>query len=168
MNSLRVLGIVGWSGSGKTTLIEKLLPELARLGLKVSVIKHSHHEVEFEPKGKDSARFKAAGASEVLLATPSGFILQSRAPQPPSLNELLPRLAGVDLVLVEGFKSAAIAKLEVRRAGLPVLNDPHIIAIASDQPFSGSLPVLDLNQAAAIAAFISDLPCSILTPPSAV
>jgi molybdopterin-guanine dinucleotide biosynthesis protein B len=155
----RVLGIVGWSGSGKTTLIEKLLPELARLGLKVSVIKHTHHDVEFEPEGKDSIRFRAAGAGEVLLATPKRFVLQHEMPEPLPLSALLARMAPVDLVLVEGFKTAAIPKLEVRRASHPALVDPYIIAIASDYSLHSSLPVFDLNQAAVIAAFISDLPC---------
>lgn len=158
-NSQRVLAIVGWSGCGKTTLIEKLLPELARLGLKVSVIKHTHHDVEFEPEGKDSTRFRAAGAEEVLLATPKRFVLQHEMPEPLPLSALLARMAPVDLVLVEGFKTAAIPKLEVRRTSHPALVDPYIIAIASDSPLQSSLPVLDLNQAAAIAAFISDLPC---------
>ncbi|MFC7420450.1 molybdopterin-guanine dinucleotide biosynthesis protein B [Iodobacter arcticus] len=149
----RVLGIAGWSGSGKTTLIEKLLPELAQLGLSVSVIKHTHHAVQFEPEGKDTTRFRAAGAGEVLLASPQGFALLHQGALP--LNELLARLAPVDLVLVEGFKAAAIPKIAVCRAGFPVLDDEHIIAIASDFSPDSHLPVFDLNQAAAIAAFIA-------------
>lgn len=149
----QVLGIAGWSGSGKTTLIEKLLPELARLGLSVSVIKHTHHDVQFEPEGKDTSRFRAAGAGEVLLASPQGFALLHTGAPP--LNELLARLAPVDLVLLEGFKAAAIPKIEVRRGDYPALADQHIIAIASDFSLDSHLPVFDLNQAAEIAAFIA-------------
>ncbi|MCX7204438.1 MAG: molybdopterin-guanine dinucleotide biosynthesis protein B [Proteobacteria bacterium] len=148
-----VLGIAGWSGSGKTTLIEKLLPELARLGLVVSVIKHTHHAVQFEPEGKDTSRFRAAGAGEILLASPQGFALLHTGAQP--LHELLARLAPVDLVLVEGFKTAAIPKIEVRRSSHPALADEHIIAIASDFSLDSHLPIFDLNQAAEIAAFIA-------------
>jgi molybdopterin-guanine dinucleotide biosynthesis adapter protein len=148
-----VLGIAGWSGSGKTTLIEKLLPELARLGLSVSVIKHTHHVVQFEPEGKDTSRFRAAGAGEVLLASPQGFALLHEGALP--LCELLARLAPVDLVLVEGFKAAAIPKIEVRRVDYPALDDPHTIAIASDFSPDSHLPIFDLNQAAEIAAFIA-------------
>ncbi|NHQ87473.1 molybdopterin-guanine dinucleotide biosynthesis protein B [Iodobacter sp. HSC-16F04] len=148
-----VLGIAGWSGSGKTTLIEKLLPELVRLGLSVSVIKYTHHPVQFEPEGKDTSRFRAAGAGEVLLATPHGFALIHEGALP--LHEMLARLAPVDLVLVEGFKAAAIPKIEVRRADYPALDDPHIIAIASDYSLESALPLFDLNQAAEIAAFIA-------------
>lgn len=152
-----VLGIAGWSGSGKTTLLEKLLPELAKLGLKVSVIKHTHHLIESEPAGKDSTRFAAAGAGEVLLASPTGFSLQHHGVQPLSLDKLLARLAPVDLVLVEGFKAAAIPKIELRRAAnaKPALDDPYIIAIACDFPLTSQLPVFDLNHAAEIAAFIA-------------
>ncbi|MEJ2792011.1 molybdopterin-guanine dinucleotide biosynthesis protein B [Iodobacter sp. LRB] len=148
-----VLGIAGWSGSGKTTLIEKLLPELVRLGQSVSVIKHTHHPVQFEPEGKDTARFRTAGAGEVLLATPHGFALIHEGGLP--LHEMLARLAPVDIVLVEGFKAAAIPKIEVRRADYPALDDPHIIAIASDCSPESTLPLFDLNQAAEIAAFIA-------------
>ncbi|AZN38175.1 molybdopterin-guanine dinucleotide biosynthesis protein B [Iodobacter ciconiae] len=148
-----VLGIAGWSGCGKTTLIEKLLPELAALGILVSVIKHTHHHVQFEPAGKDTSRFRAAGAGEVLLASPQGFALLHDGDQP--LTELLARLVPVDLVLVEGFKMAAIPKIEVRRTDYPAIEDPHIIAIASDCSPDSSLPVFDLNQAAEIAAFIA-------------
>ena len=59
----KAFGIIGYSGSGKTTLIERLLPEFARLGKTVNVIKHSHHDLELEPPGKDSGRFRAAGAA---------------------------------------------------------------------------------------------------------
>lgn len=66
-----VFGITGRSGSGKTTLIEAVLPLLRARGLRVNVIKHSHHRLTLEPPGKDSARVRAAGASEVMVASPT-------------------------------------------------------------------------------------------------
>ncbi|MDR3411158.1 MAG: molybdopterin-guanine dinucleotide biosynthesis protein B [Formivibrio sp.] len=158
----KVFGIVGYSGSGKTTLIERLLPEFARLGRTVNVIKHSHHDLELEPPAKDSARFRAAGAAEVLVASPYRFAIVHElhgAPEP-TLAEQLARLAPADLTLVEGFKREAIPKLEVWRAetGKPSLAqvDPHIVAVASTARLDLSVPCLDLDQPAAIAAYILD------------
>ena len=58
-----VLGVVGWSGSGKTTLLEQLVARLAQDGLRVNIVKHSHHDIELEPPRKDSARLRLAGAA---------------------------------------------------------------------------------------------------------
>lgn len=158
----RVFGIVGYSGSGKTTLIERLLPEFARLGKTVNVIKHSHHDLELEPPGKDSARFRAAGAAEVLVASPFRFAIvhELRGMPEPTLAEQLTRLAPADITLIEGFKREAIPKLEVWRAatGKPLLapDDASIVAQASTDTLPGALPCFDLDQPAAIAAFILD------------
>ncbi|WP_373824800.1 molybdopterin-guanine dinucleotide biosynthesis protein B, partial [Achromobacter insuavis] len=104
-----VFGIAGRSGSGKTTLIEAMLPLLGARGLKVSVIKHSHHDFEMEPPGKDSARFRQAGAQEVMVASPFRYAIvhELRGAPEPSLAEQVARLAPADVVLVEGFKQAA-------------------------------------------------------------
>jgi len=156
----RVFGIVGYSGSGKTTLIENLLPQFARLGRTVNVIKHSHHDLELEPPAKDSARFRAAGAAEVLVASPYRFAIvhELRGMPEPTLAEQLARLAPADLTLVEGFKREAIPKLEVWRAatGKPLLgpDDPTIVALASTESPVISVPCFSLDQPAAIAAFI--------------
>lgn len=136
----RVLGIAGWSGSGKTTLLEYLLPQLAVQGLRVNVIKHSHHDLELEPAHKDSARLRAAGAAEVLLASPYRFALihELRGAPEPTLAEQLARLSAADLTLVEGFKREPIPKLEIHRPALgkPALyqGDTYIVAVASDAP----------------------------------
>lgn len=161
-----VFGICGWSGSGKTTLIEQLLPVLMGMGLRVNVIKHSHHIPAMEPPTKDSARFRDAGAQEVMLATPWGYVLSHplREAAEPSLPELLARLAPADLTLVEGFKQEAIPRLEVWRAatGKPLLapDDCGIVAIACESTpaaidsRASQVPLLALNDINAVAAFI--------------
>jgi molybdopterin-guanine dinucleotide biosynthesis protein B len=160
----QVLGIVGWSGSGKTTLLEYLLPQLAARGLRVNVIKHSHHDLILEPAHKDSARLRTAGAAEVLLASPFRFALthELRGAPEPSLVEHMARLAAADLTLVEGYKWEAIPKIEVYRPliGQPNLyeEDPHIVAVASDAPAPAALPPplawLDLNRQEQILAWL--------------
>lgn len=155
-----VLGIAGRSGSGKTTLIEAMLPLLQGWGVRTSVVKHSHHDFPIEPAGKDSARFRQAGAHEVMIASPYRIALvhELRGEAEPSLAEQLARLAPVDLVLVEGFKNADIPRIEVHRPalGLPALypHDPGFIAVASDTMLPTALPVLPLSDPARIALFV--------------
>jgi molybdopterin-guanine dinucleotide biosynthesis protein B len=163
---MKTLGIAGYSGSGKTTLIEMLLPLLNAAGLKVSVIKQSHHDIEVDVVGKDSWRHRQAGAHETLLSSPHRWMLigELRGAEEPSLADHLTRLSPCDLVLVEGYKHADLPKLEIWRAAhtRPWLHpqDPRYIALAADD-FSAvprqdgaSLTRLDLNNPPEIAEFI--------------
>ena len=135
---MRVIGFAGWSGSGKTTLIVKLIPALIARGLSVSTLKHAHHSLEIDRPGKDSYLHREAGAREVLVASARRWALmhELRDEDEPHLADLLPRLSDVDLIIVEGFKSEAHAKIEVHREaiGKPLLfpDDRNIVAIASD------------------------------------
>jgi len=158
-----VLGVVGWSGSGKTSLLEQLIGRLAAQGLRVNVIKHSHHDVELEPPRKDSARLRMAGAAEVMLASPYrvAILRELRGADEPPLAEHLARLAPADLTLVEGYKWERIPKLEVFRPSLgrPPLypNDPDIVAVVSDMPApggEGGPAWLDLNDPDGVLAWL--------------
>ena len=159
---MKVLGFAGYSGSGKTTLIEALLPRLAAEGISVSVIKQSHHDFEVDVPGKDSWRHRQAGAQEVLLTSPHRWMLvhELRGEPEPDLAAHIGRLSPCDLVLVEGFRHAALPKIEVWRSAneRPWLHpdDPHIIAVASDAEPPGKLPRLNLNKVDAILAFIME------------
>lgn len=157
---MKPFGIAGFSGSGKTTLIEKLIPELARRGYAVSVVKHTHHDFDLDRPGKDSYRHRSAGAQEVLIAGGARWALlhEVRAGPEPALAELLGRLAPCDLVLVEGFKREPIPRLEVHRPqlGKPALypGDPQVVAVASDALLDTRLPVLPLDAVVPIADLI--------------
>jgi molybdopterin-guanine dinucleotide biosynthesis protein B len=148
-----VLAVVGWSGSGKTTLLEFLVAGLAARGLRVNVVKHSHHDIELEPPHKDSARLRMAGAAEVMIASPYRYAIlrELRGATEPPLAEQLARLAPADLTLVEGYKWEPLPKLEVYRPALgrPSLfpDDPLVVAVASDAapPAAGGPAWLDLN-----------------------
>ncbi|MCS6785586.1 MAG: molybdopterin-guanine dinucleotide biosynthesis protein B [Thiobacillaceae bacterium] len=156
---MKLLAIVGYSGSGKTTLIERLLPWLRARGLTVSVIKASHHDIDPDPPGKDSWRFRQAGAQEVMLATPRRWVLTHElcGAALPGPLQLAARLAACDLVLAEGFRTADCAKLEVWRSGLarPCLypTDPRILAVASDVPLAG-IRRYDVDDIEAIGEFV--------------
>ncbi|MGD9952135.1 MAG: molybdopterin-guanine dinucleotide biosynthesis protein B [Burkholderiales bacterium] len=157
---MKIFGFAGWSGSGKTTLIEKLIPRFVKRGLRVSLVKHAHHTFDVDQPGKDSYRHRHAGATEVLVTSSRRWVLmhELRGAPEPSFEEQLKHLAPCDLLIVEGFKHAPIPKLEVRRAdgeeGLLHPQDPHIVAVASDEKVETTLPLLDLNDDAAIADFI--------------
>ncbi len=150
-----IIGISGWSGSGKTTLLEKIVPRLIAEGLKVNVVKSSHHDVELEPPHKDSARLRQAGACEVLLTSPYRFVIahELREEKEPTLSELLDRMQEVDITLIEGFRDEPIPRLEVFR---PVLgktpmyvDNRYVEAVASDTEKPADLRTgivwLDLN-----------------------
>ncbi len=155
-----VFGLAGWSGSGKTTLLERLIEVLVQGGIKVSTLKHAHHDAQIDIPGKDSWRHREAGAQEVALVTASRWALmhELRGEPEPTLTQMLARLSPCDLVLVEGFKRADIPKLEVHRQALgkPWLypDDTLIGAVASDVLPSGKLRHFELDDIAGIAAYI--------------
>ena len=112
--SLPAFCIVGWANSGKTTLIEGLLRQLTAQGMRVGVIKHTHHPLPEDEAGKDTARFQAAGAATVTLANSEGALTREAGDK--RLTELLSRVRDVDLILIEGFeKQACLPMIEVWR-----------------------------------------------------
>jgi molybdopterin-guanine dinucleotide biosynthesis protein B len=163
---MKVFGLRGWSGSGKTTLLVTLIPELTARGLTVSTVKHAHHGFDLDRPGKDSYRHREAGATEVMIAAAGRWALlhEHRAAAEPTLDDLLKRLTPVDLVLVEGYRAEPHGKIEVWRpaTGQPLVapDDPHVVAIATDRPVAVPAtlrrPVLQLDDAAAIADFITE------------
>ena len=161
---MRVIGIVGWSGAGKTTLLVKLIPALRARGLRVSTIKRAHHAFDVDVPGKDSYAHRAAGAGEVLVASDRRWALmhENASPQEPDLADLLGRLSAADIVLVEGFKWAAMAKIEVHRAenGKPYLfpEDRDVVAVLTDAPMpADARPHAGLDDISAACAFVTEL-----------
>jgi molybdopterin-guanine dinucleotide biosynthesis protein B len=163
-NQPPVLGFAAYSGAGKTSLLSRLIPILKETGLRVGVIKYSHHDVEIDKPGKDSYQLRVAGATPVMLVSPYRRAIISEL-QPLREIKLLEQLAlfpvdEVDLILVEGFRDEAFSKIELHRPllGKPLLYpyDNHIIALACDQVLATPdyLPCLDLNDTQAIAKFI--------------
>ena len=158
---MKVFGLAGWSGSGKTTLVVRLIPALVARGLRVSTMKHAHHNFDVDTPGKDSYEHRKAGASEVLVTSGRRWALMHElrdAPEP-SVEELIGHMTAVDLLLIEGFKHQPHDKLEVHRPALgkPLLctDDPNIVAVASDAPLpEAGRPRLDLDDVEGIADFV--------------
>lgn len=162
---MHVVGLCGCSGAGKTTLGVGLTAALKAAGCRVSVIKHTHKRFEMDVPGKDSWRHREAGAFEVLVANRQRLVLQREyetetdVPVHTLLGELTDLGQG-HWVLVEGFKHADLARIEVWRAAcnVPVQypDDPFVVAVASPDgpPVPTGLPWLPLDHPAAVAAFL--------------
>ncbi|WP_118843075.1 molybdopterin-guanine dinucleotide biosynthesis protein MobB [Haemophilus haemolyticus] len=160
-NQIPLLGITGYSGSGKTTLLEKLIPELIARHIRVSVIKHSHHNMQVDKEGKDSWRMKEAGSSQVILANDERWAIMTETPKPVSLDYLAQQFDRTltDLVLVEGFKQEPIQKILLHRQEmtkpLPEI-DEYVVAVATNYPLEIDRTLLDINRIPQIADFIEN------------
>jgi molybdopterin-guanine dinucleotide biosynthesis protein B len=158
-----LIGVVGWKNSGKTTLVERLIPLLVRRGLKVATVKHTHHDLRPPDGATDGERHARAGAIKTIVLAPTAWEIDGHRQEdaPPAFGDLAAHLAEADIVLVEGFKSAPIPKIEVRRRASPTqellaARDRHVIAVAADYPTERSgLPLFDLDDAEGIATFIA-------------
>jgi len=159
-----ILGFAAFSGTGKTTLLEQIIPLLKQHGLRIALIKHSHHNFQIDQPGKDSFRLRTAGASPVMLISSHrrAIMTEFATVQEPRLDDQLQVLdqSALDLILVEGFKAEAFPKIELHRTVMnkPLLypNDPNIIAIATDTVLltPNTLTQLDINQPDLIVTFI--------------
>nr|VFJ72560.1 MAG: molybdopterin-guanine dinucleotide biosynthesis protein B [Candidatus Kentron sp. FW] len=160
-----MVGFIAFSGIGKTTLLVKLIPLLREYGFRIGLIKHCHHGFEIDKPGKDSYKLRQAGANPVLIGSRHRWALMQETPNldEPILENFLVRFDQdeLDLILVEGFKHERFPKIELHRPsmGKPLLylEDPSVIAIATDDTISEAvpIPVLDLNRPDQIAAFIT-------------
>ncbi|MBL4614870.1 MAG: molybdopterin-guanine dinucleotide biosynthesis protein B [Magnetovibrio sp.] len=156
-----IIGIIGWSGTGKTTLLTELIPVLIGRGYTVSTMKHTHHDFDMDKPGKDSYLHRQAGAREVLLTSKKRWALlnELRDEPEPDMEELFTKMAPVDILLIEGFKSHRFAKIEVSRPSrgkkLLCKTDDSVVALATDEAVDGiKIPLLDLNNVEAVADFI--------------
>jgi molybdopterin-guanine dinucleotide biosynthesis protein B len=157
---MKFIGLAGWSGAGKTTLLTRMLPHLRAQGLRVSVIKHAHHDFDVDVPGKDSWRHREAGAEEVLVSSGRRWALmhELRGAREPRLPELLAKMSPVDLVIVEGYRSDPHRRIEVHRAAnakpLMFPDDPGIVGIVADVAVATALPTAHLDDIPAVAAML--------------
>jgi molybdopterin-guanine dinucleotide biosynthesis protein B len=154
-----LVAVVGASGVGKTTLLCRLVEELTRRGHRVATVKHTHGAFAFDQPGKDSQRHAAAGACQTAVVSPAQVALVRPLAQAMTLDEFAATLAGdADLLLVEGWKQAAVPKIEVWRAAaggaLVCGDDPRLAAVAADAPVTTTAPVYDLAAPEKLADFI--------------
>lgn len=159
-----IIGIVGWKNSGKTTLAVRVVEEFSSRGYRVATIKHAHHNLRLDDDDTDSARHRRAGARQVAVVSSRRWALMTEYPEGPEIDfsEVIARLDPCDLVIVEGYKSQPIPKIEARRResapGAQLSEqDEKVVAIAADYAIDDSqLPVFELNDVVAIADFVID------------
>jgi len=162
--TVKAVSFVAKSGTGKTTLLEKLLIGLKQRGYNVGAIKHDAHCFDIDHPGKDSHRLSAAGVDTMLISSPEKLALVKKHSAAPPLEELLEEyFADVDIVLTEGFKRSALPKIELHRKERSdtlicrgAENDPTLLAVASNEPLTLDVPVLDLDDPEAVADFIEE------------
>ena len=149
MEGVPVLCFAGWSGSGKTTLIENLLPRLKACGLRTAVVKHDVHGFGPETEDKDSARFRRAGAAQVVLSGPG---------RETALEDCLGQIEGADLILVEGFKRCAYSQIGISRLhngkGFTAPLSRYDAVVTDDPAVRAEVPVFGLRQYEEITEFI--------------
>ena len=157
-----VVAFVAKSNTGKTTLLEQVIREIKDRGYKVGAIKHDAHSFDIDHPGKDSHRLTAAGADTMLIISPEKLALIKKYEAAPPLEEMIATyFSDVDIVLTEGFKTSSLPKIEVNRKERSTTllcrgehHDPMLVAVASDQPLTLDVPVLDLNDVKAVADFV--------------
>ncbi len=157
MGDIPVIGFAAYSGSGKTTLIEKLLPVLKQSGIMLAVIKHDGHDFEIDHEGKDSRRFTQAGADITLINSAHKTACIERRGY--SLQEMLCKIHGVDLILVEGFKNEPIPRIGIARkaAGKGFTADiSSFIAVVTDLETEFAVPRFGFDDIEPLAQFILD------------
>lgn len=161
-NHLPLLAVAAYSGTGKTTLLKHVIPLLINHGVRIGLIKHTHHQMDIDTPGKDSYELRKAGAAQTIVASNQRWALMTETPaqEEPNIYELVGKMdaSTLDLILVEGFKHEKIAKIALFRQSLgrelSDLIDEYVIAIAADTEINTVLPVLDINQPEQVANFI--------------
>jgi len=154
----KAIAIVGPSNSGKTELICRLLEWFAAHNLRAAVLKHSHHQ-HLGDDGKDTWRYRQAGARLVALAAPGLLQITRSSAEEPPLDAILAELApAADLILVEGYKTSDLPKVALAPpdAASPLPDYPHLIAWVSIRPLPTTLPVFNPRQVEEMGRFIRD------------
>ena len=158
-----LLTIRAASGTGKTTLLTKIIPLLKSRGVSLGCIKHTHHSLTLDTKGKDSFRLKEAGVNQMLVGdSKEWMLLGTNAKERNTLESMLNHFdhKELDLILIEGFKSESIRNIVLHRSevleDISGLVDKKTIAIASNNTLSlhYSAPTLDLDDHVQITNFI--------------
>jgi molybdopterin-guanine dinucleotide biosynthesis protein B len=155
-----VVCISGGSGSGKTTYLERLIPELKGMGLRVGTVKHHPGEFEVDIPGKDSWRHRQAGAAATMVSGPGriGLVLEVDHDHGP--EELAQFMTDVDIVLAEGYKRARLPKIEIFRPEVHekpfCAGDGRLVAMVTNADVDLEVPRFSMDDVRGLAAFVAE------------
>ena len=155
-----IISIVGKSGVGKTTVLEQVVREIKMRGYRVGTVKHDVHGFEMDKPGKDSWRHAQAGSDAVVVSGPRKMALIRKLDEEMSLDDIVPLMGDVDLVITEGYKRGDKPKIEVSRLerGSRLLCQPEeLIAAMADYPLDLPVPRFDLDDAAGVVDLLEAL-----------
>ena len=153
---MKVIGLLGASALGRSSFVEDLIHAFRFDGWSVSTIKRAPDGFDLDQPGKGSYARREAGCREVMLVGDKRLVLMQEfgADPEPSLDSLLARLAPVDVVIAQGFKTATIPTVEVcvpssgRTSRWP--GNKNIVALVSDEPIDTSLPRFRVDDLSAL------------------
>ena len=140
-----VVSIVGKSNTGKTTFIERMIPEFVRRGYRIAIIKHGAHGFDIDHEGKDTWRYRKAGAHTTLISSPRKVALIEDVEKDHNIEELREKyIKNVDIIVVEGYKGNPHPKIEIfrkeRNNKLISTKDNNLMAVVSDDPVDIDVP----------------------------
>ena len=156
--SIPVIGFSAYSGTGKTTVLEAVIRVLTERQIRVGVVKHDGHGFEIDREGKDSWRHAQAGAKTVVITSPEKTAVIEQAGS--TLQQCVEKIKNVDVILVEGFKHAAIPRVGLCRKatgkGLPETADSFIAVVTDDESVPCGVPRFSFDDTEALADFIME------------
>jgi molybdopterin-guanine dinucleotide biosynthesis protein B len=158
--SLPVVSLVGRSGVGKTTVLEGIIREMKRRGRRIGTVKHDTHGFSMDKPGKDTWRHAQAGSEAVVISGPRKMAMIRLLDEEMSLDEIVPLMGNVELVLTEGYKRGAKPKIEVSRlvCGTELLCEAEeLVAVVADYPVELGVQQFGLDDAAGLCDLLERL-----------
>lgn len=158
--SVPVISMVGKSGVGKTTALERIIREIKRRGYKVGTVKHDTHGFDVDKPGKDSWRHARAGSDSVVISGPRKMALIRQLDGEMPLEQIIPLMGDVDLIITEGYKRGQKPKIEVTRLerGTELLcRAEELIGIMADYTVDMPVPQFALDDAAGVVDLLEEL-----------
>lgn len=155
-----VFSVVGSkSNVGKTTVLCNIIRELKARGYRVATIKHDVHGFDIDHPGKDTWLHAEAGADIVSISSSKKMAIIEKVEEEYSLDEMIKKIKGVDIIISEGYKYGDKAKLEVfRKEVAEELNskDEDLFGIVTNKKFDKDIPQFDFDQIDKLVDLIED------------
>lgn len=155
-----VFSLVGSkSNVGKTTVLCKLIRILKSRGYRVATIKHDVHKFDIDHEGKDTWLHAEAGADIVAISSPEKLAIIEKVQVENTLDDVIAKIQGVDIIITEGFKGGNKPKIEVFRSSITdrlASSDDELIGLVTDSYFDKEIPQFNFDEIDKLADFVED------------